>query len=128
MAGAPRKVTLDRAGGEWAYEMRELEPTGGAEAIDAFTMAQIIEDSGVEGEIDLLKCNIEGAEAEVFAGKPAWVGRVRNMVVDVHRPYTAERLLGDVTAADGRAWVMERLEWNDHREMVLLRVEDGAGS
>lgn len=122
VAGTPRQVTLDRAGGEWAYEMREVGKAEG-DAIDAIPLMQILKDGGIEGEIDLLKCNIEGAEAEVFAGGPEWVRRVRNMVVDVHKPYSAEKLLADVKLADGRTWVMERLGGNDHREMVLLRVD-----
>lgn len=100
VASRPRKVRLDRSISEYAFRMVERgNGSGNTEAIDALTLPQLLDDAQFDGEIDLLKCDIEGAEAEVFGDCAEWIGRVRNMVVEVHTPYTAERLLEDVSRA-----------------------------
>jgi hypothetical protein len=53
------------------------------------------------GEIDLLKCDIEGGEAALFRGGPGWLSRVRAVLAEVHDPYTAEALVADVRASGG---------------------------
>lgn len=99
--GASRRtVTIDRRLGAWAYRMGS-EAAGG-EAIAVRTVPDVLADAGVTAEIDLLKCDVEGAEAEVFAGGPAWLSRVRVILVEVHGSYTAQRLLDDVRQAGGQ--------------------------
>jgi FkbM family methyltransferase len=39
------------------------------------------------GQIDILKCDIEGAELELFAnGSKEWLPRVRNIAIELHTP------------------------------------------
>ncbi len=38
--------------------------------------------------VDFLKMDIEGAEAEVFAGKTGWLQKVRAILVEIHPPAT----------------------------------------
>ena len=61
-------------------------------------MSEILEQAGVSGEIDLVKCDIEGAEAEVLARCADWITRVRALVIELHAPYTEELLRRDLAA------------------------------
>jgi hypothetical protein len=67
--------------------------------IDALTVSQILELTRMEGTIDLLKCDIEGAEAEVFANCSQWIANVKNLVIELHEPYTIEKLSDDLKRA-----------------------------
>ena len=89
----PRGVYLDRSLSEYAFRTTD-RPTG--QRIEGVTVPQILERAGVEGAIDLLKCDIEGAEAEVFGDCGGWIGRVRHLMVEVHAPYTLEALRRDL--------------------------------
>lgn len=123
-AGRARMVRLDRrGGGAWTYEMREKEGEGG-ESIPALTVPQILERGGVDGMVDLVKCNIEGAEVELMEHAKEWIGRVRHVVMDVHRPYDAEQVLAHARAGDpSRRWSVEDCGGNSRRRMVLLKSE-----
>jgi FkbM family methyltransferase len=99
-AGHPRVVHLDRSTVEYSYEMRE--GAEGAESIDALTVPQICERAGITGTIDLLKCDIEGAEEELFAECAPWIGRVRYLAVEVHEPYTREKLMDALQKAGAK--------------------------
>jgi FkbM family methyltransferase len=50
--------------------------------------------------IDLLKCDIEGAEAELFESSSEWISKVRILAVECHGAFTAERFL-DALASNG---------------------------
>ncbi|MGD0547445.1 MAG: FkbM family methyltransferase [Terracidiphilus sp.] len=52
--------------------------------VEGWDLPSLIELSGF-AQIDLLKMDIEGAEAEVFrSGAPQWLGRVRNLCIELH--------------------------------------------
>lgn len=53
------------------------------ERVEALCMRTLLLKYGV-AKVDVLKVDIEGAEAEVFAGKPAWVGDVRMFITELH--------------------------------------------
>ena len=72
------------------------EPGQGGESIRAFTLPEIIGAVGADQAIDLLKCDIEGAERELFADCSSWIGRVRQIVIELHTPYTAADFLADL--------------------------------
>jgi FkbM family methyltransferase len=96
-AGRPGTASLDRSGGAWGY--RKVDGAG-AEAISAFTVDQILRESRFgSGAVDLLKCDIEGAEKEVFADCAGWIAGVRNLVVETHQGYAAADLLRDISRA-----------------------------
>jgi FkbM family methyltransferase len=120
-AGRERMVQLDRSGGgAWTFEMKEKQGEGG-ESIPALTVPQILDRAGVDGMVDLVKCNIEGAEVELMEHAAEWIGRVRHVVMDVHTPYDAEQVLAHARAADpSREWRVEDCGGNSRRRMVLL--------
>lgn len=107
VAGHSRLVTLNRAGGEWEYKLQEFD--GAEAAIQALTVPQLLADVGGV-PLDLLKCDIEGAEAEVFADCHAWIGRVRHLVVELHAPYRAAQFLADLQRNGGQFQVYEHQE------------------
>jgi FkbM family methyltransferase len=98
--GAAREVQLDRHAGQAAYRL----VAGGQAAGDSLpgrTVADILQTHAID-ELDLLKCDIEGAEREVFSACAAWIGRVRCMVVEVHDDLTIPELAGMLARAGGR--------------------------
>ena len=78
-------------------KMREARKVGEA-SVGVLTLADILQASDFEGEIDLLECDIEGAEKEVFASCSAWIHRLRNLLIEIHGGYTADGLLRDLEA------------------------------
>jgi FkbM family methyltransferase len=98
----PGVAGIDRRLGTWAYRMSRTEPAAGQESIPVRTLPDILVDAGLGSQqIDLLKCDIEGAEAIVFRGGPEWLSRVRAVLAEVHDPYTVQALVGDVQASGG---------------------------
>jgi FkbM family methyltransferase len=124
-AGRPRDVALDRRFEEWSFRITEPRPDDPSREPDvrtivrAMTLPDILSYAGVDGDVDLLKCDIEGAEAEVFADCGAWLRRVRRIVVEVHAPYNREKLTNDVRRGGGRFGVTS-LKRQPDAEVVLL--------
>src|SRR5205085_6079242 len=67
VGAAAGSAAIDRRLGTWAYRMA---PAGeGSDRIPVRTMPDILADAGLKDTtIDLLKCDIEGAEVELFRG------------------------------------------------------------
>jgi FkbM family methyltransferase len=67
------------AGAEWAVQVREDGGAGSVRAIDIPSLALPV--------IDILKVDIEGAEAALFDETAArWLPTVRNIVIELHGP------------------------------------------
>jgi FkbM family methyltransferase len=62
----------------------------GDESAPAFSVAKLIERAAVDGRVDYMKMDIEGAEADVLRHGEAWAHRVRGISVEVHEPYTLD--------------------------------------
>lgn len=84
IGGSNRKVQLDRSGLSWTFRMTETGSGTEKQTVDAITVAKLLTEQNLTGSIDLLKCDIEGAEAEVFAKCAEWIPRVRYLVVELH--------------------------------------------
>ncbi len=85
-AAAP--MVLDRGfrdGAEWSIQVRPARPREKPD-FTATTMADVIARSGFP-RVDLLKMDIEAAEAEVFrSGAGDWLPRVRTLAIELHGP------------------------------------------
>jgi FkbM family methyltransferase len=104
IGGYERSVSLSGDDGEWGYRM--IAAADGAIAV--ITMQRLLADAGVD-EIDVLKCDIEGAEAELFAECRPWIGRVRTMNVECHHhTIDADGLIGLLDANDAGMRVTHR--------------------
>jgi FkbM family methyltransferase len=79
------KLALARGGcdgRDWAVQVRES--SGGDANVDAWDMPALLELSG-QRYVDILKIDIEGSEAEVFAANTEeWLPRVRNICIELH--------------------------------------------
>jgi FkbM family methyltransferase len=62
-------------------------PAAGGDGVEALTVAGLLDRAGM-ASVDLLKIDVEGAEREVFDDAPAWAGRVRAIIGEVHPPLT----------------------------------------
>lgn len=83
-----------RDGEAWARQVRE-----GGDEVAAYGVADLLRIAGWE-RADLLKMDIEGAEAVVFArGTDAWLDRIDTMVVELHD----DTVFGPASEIVGRA-------------------------
>lgn len=122
VAGTARHVALDRSRGEYAFSMTDLASDGnqqGDAIVEAVTVPQVLRDGSVLGPIDLLKCDIEGAEKEVFAQCRDWIGRVNYMVVELHQPYQPEQFFADLTTNGADFEVLSRTDKGGPTVLVL---------
>jgi FkbM family methyltransferase len=79
-----------RAGEEWAIQVRPARAGDGAETVKAIDIPTLMAMAGVK-QIDLLKIDIEGSEADIFQSNPAaWLDRVRNIEIELHGPVCSE--------------------------------------
>jgi FkbM family methyltransferase len=127
-AGRARTVRLTSGTAEWAFSMKEVEAgkVGGKVAggeglqeVPALTMPQILAEANMTGPIDLLKCDIEGAEAELFDDCAQWIGRVRYLAIELHAPYTVERLVSDLKRNGAKLSVLQRQDKGDLQVLFM---------
>jgi FkbM family methyltransferase len=88
------------SGGEDRYSGMFVREASGDDTrcVDAVTMPELIERSGFPA-VDILKVDIEGAEAGLFRGDAGWLERVRAIAIEFH---------GDSRQRSGFDGVMER--------------------
>jgi hypothetical protein len=88
VAGRPALVQLDRSTGEWAMRIKPISQENAERPIVAKTVDQILEDAKVaDHTLDIFKCDIEGAEAELFSSPGSWLSRTICLAVETHAPY-----------------------------------------
>jgi FkbM family methyltransferase len=83
----PARVALAEAslgaGQEWARQVRPAQPDD-LTAFSATDVGTLLRNSGFD-RISILKVDIEGAEADVFAhGYAGWLSKVDNLVIELH--------------------------------------------
>lgn len=83
--------------------VRVTPPTdGGAGEVTGYPIAELVRRAAVDGTLDYLKMNIEGAEAELLRTAHEWAGSVRAMRVELHQPYGLEQCRSDLERAGFR--------------------------
>jgi FkbM family methyltransferase len=119
-----RRARLLHPGHAWACrlvdESEETRP-GEARPIDVISMSRLMTDMP-SVDIDLLKCDIEGTERELFASCDAWIQRVRLAVVECHGDYDGDDLLEAIARNGGTFDLVARSAkgaWNC--EVVVLK-------
>jgi FkbM family methyltransferase len=74
------------AGRDWAVQVRESTDTEDKATVEAWDVPSLLQLAG-ETQIDLLKCDIERSEIEVFGPtSAAWLSQVRNICIELHGP------------------------------------------
>jgi len=127
-----RWVQLDRSQGEWATRMRPDGPSGDVNASEAGTVAvltlpEIFRRGQLSGQIDLLKCDIEGAERELFENCGDWLNTVRNILIELHGDYTPDLFLEDIRRNGGN-YRSELLDSGPGYAQLLLTSQPGGFS
>lgn len=120
IGGRERRVGLTTDNGEFAVR---LDDDGDGDT-DVITMAHLISDAEIE-DIDLLKCDIEGAEWELFEHCSDWIDQVGVAVVECHDGRKATELV-ELLGDNGAEFCIEHLidepDWGT--QVVTLRRVD----
>ena len=82
VAGAPGRFSV--ASGDAPASNRAVADPGGD--IEGVTVGEVLTRAGFES-VDLIKVDVEGAEAEVFADVGSWEAQVRAIVAELHAPF-----------------------------------------
>jgi FkbM family methyltransferase len=96
VAAADGAAGIDRGDEAWGFKKIDAAP--GAAAIPCLSVRTLLSQTGHE-QIDLLKCDIEGSEIELFKNCAPWIGRVRHLIVETHDPYSVHALYDDLRRA-----------------------------
>ncbi len=127
--GSSRMITLNRSEDAWAFQMgaEVKEAEKDRSAVHVHTIPQILSRTECSGEIDLLKCDIEGGEEELFQNCRGWIEKERNMAVEVHPPYTIEKLTAALERNGAAFRIVEADDKGGDLFVVLLRrAESGS--
>jgi FkbM family methyltransferase len=119
VAGSARTVQIDRSNGAWGVRMVDEPSDQHRVSVKALPLSEILAEANITGSIDLLKCDIEGAEAEVFGKCAEWIGRVRALILEIHAPYTLSQWQKDIQAAGARMDVICTIK-SDPNAFVIL--------
>lgn len=97
VSSRPGVGSLDRDHDECAYRLTEAADESGGDSIEVLDVPTLLELADIRGDVDLMKCDIEGAEAQLFADCRGWIGRVKHLLVEAHAPYGVAQLENDLT-------------------------------
>ncbi len=89
------RVRMETNSGEWGYRMVSADGCEEGD-VEVVRFDDIIERCGPREDVDLLKCDIEGAEAELFRNCEGWINRIKTICIECHDPYRVENLMADL--------------------------------
>ena len=110
---------LDRTVRSWAFHKVDAVDAN-HEPVPCYSMPRLLADSGFD-RIDLLKCDIEGSETELFKTCRPWIGAVRHLIVETHQPYTVQALYEDLRAA---GWQFN-ITYEEQEQVVGISFMEG---
>jgi FkbM family methyltransferase len=106
VAGADGQAGIDRSLGSLGTRMMPLVPDGaanhgeGEDRVACVSFPTLLQRHPMP-RIDLLKCDIEGAEADLFRDCREWIDHVQNLIVETHRPDCSPDQLYDMLRSNG---------------------------
>jgi hypothetical protein len=71
--------------------------------------------------IDLLKCDIEGAEYHLFRDCGRWIQQVAAIAIELHPPYCLKDLMADLTRAGAHFVIAGEMRAKTYPLVLLLR-------
>ena len=117
IGGRARRVEMVTTSGEWGFRMSEVDDG----EISVMTMEDLLMDAEFE-RVGVLKCDIEGAEAEVFADCSSWISRVDAMSVECHNDMMRSDQLLDALSENGASFDVTDLESNPHLGFDIITL------
>jgi FkbM family methyltransferase len=115
-----RYVALTTDSGEWGYKMKETNADDD-ERVEVITFQDLTEKFNLE-KVDLLKCDIEGAESELFKTCAPWINKVKMICIECHDPYTINSLVTDLNENGATFSVLFNSRKNEfHMEVAILK-------
>jgi FkbM family methyltransferase len=112
---------VDRSQGEWGYRMDRTALA--VERVPVVTMVDLMLEFGFT-EIDLLKCDIEGAEAELFHECSGWISRIRHLAIETSPPYSVAILERELAASGTQFIKLHHAAPDGIHELALFRRQD----
>lgn len=97
---------ISTSSGEHGFSIVGSVAGSGSVEVPVVTMQDLLDDAGFE-IVDILKCDIEGAERLVFADCSPWIDRVRVLEIECHAPYGVDDLVADLLRNGARFDVLE---------------------
>ena len=123
VGGYERRVALASVDGEWGFRMTDAGPE--ENVLPVMTMETLIADAGID-RIGVLKCDIEGAEAEVFADCSSWIDRVDAMSIECHADVVGTDALLETVETNGGRFRVRDLEANPHLGFDIVTLQRAA--
>jgi FkbM family methyltransferase len=121
VAAADGAAAIDRSDQSWGFKKIDSpEAASNGQTIRCLAMPSLLAAHNID-RIDLLKCDIEGSEAELFANCAPWIHRVTNLVIEVHPPYSPERLHHDLRQASWEFDVCDQQQRGTQFSLCALR-------
>lgn len=115
---------FDRSQDAWAYSVTK-EPSPESEPMQLRSMESILVESKTVGEIDLLKCDIEGSERDLLSTCGSWISRVNNVLIELHPAYSYENMLTDISKAT-TVFEVSKVKSKGANKVYLLQQRFGA--
>jgi FkbM family methyltransferase len=129
IGGHERQVTLHTTEGEWGFRMTDddLANDDATSGLHVMTMDTLLTDAGID-RIGILKCDIEGAEAELFADCRSWIDRIDAMSVECHNDTMPSDALMSAVSANGGCFSVRHVDSNPHLGFDIVTLERAAAS
>ncbi len=117
-------AAINRNARSWAFKMAsEAQTREATERIRCISIPTLLQESGFD-RVDLIKCDVEGAEAEIFVNCRNWIGRIGHLIVETHVPYRNEQLYADLRAA---GWDFNILKETQEEKVGLVFLKGKTG-
>jgi FkbM family methyltransferase len=116
-----RRVKLVDHDDEWGFRLSDVDDPSEADT-DVVTMEQLMSANHID-HIDVLKCDIEGAEVELFEDCSSWIGKVDNLIIECHIDVISTEGIMQVLARNGSNLELVHVDRNPGfgYEMATLR-------
>src|SRR5207249_1701965 len=83
---------------DWSWGGHVIETGPSSRTVSCITLEDIMSRHGIE-TIDILKVDVEGAERQIFSGRPSWLRRVGCVITELHNDYSIADLRADFAFA-----------------------------
>ena len=83
------------------------------------TMADIMAQNNIQ-QVDLLKCDIEGAELELFEKWRPWIANVRAAIVECHHGFTGLQLIDLIRDNGSDFEILRRIVDTRHGHEIVM--------